>query len=210
MSSLIFPWCFQEVLPASDSNRHLKDIDEEIFDDDDFYHQVGDGKCVLELLFQYFQRKCSWFCAPYFFLPVKLAVLTPRGDSALSFYSRALWVWSCPVDVNLLLVLSVRAAGAVPAVLPGKRLWILCRWLFSVGRDPLGKNNPRRSSAALKVALVSAWIISFTCWMGELSWAALALLLELGQLGSRPAVPFICKILRSRESAGSAGKTLCL
>lgn len=44
-----FPWCFQEVLPASDSNRHLKDIDEEIFDDDDFYHQVGDAKCVLEL-----------------------------------------------------------------------------------------------------------------------------------------------------------------
>ncbi|KAL2297473.1 hypothetical protein Nmel_016776, partial [Mimus melanotis] len=29
-----------EVLPASDSNRHLKDIDEEIFDDDDFYHQL--------------------------------------------------------------------------------------------------------------------------------------------------------------------------
>ncbi|XP_064892789.1 protein AATF isoform X2 [Columba livia] len=28
-----------EVLPPSDSNRHLKDIDEEIFDDDDFYHQ---------------------------------------------------------------------------------------------------------------------------------------------------------------------------
>ncbi|XP_005056667.1 PREDICTED: protein AATF [Ficedula albicollis] len=30
----------QEVLPPSDSNRHLKDIDEEIFDDDDFYHQL--------------------------------------------------------------------------------------------------------------------------------------------------------------------------
>ncbi|KAM3661009.1 protein AATF [Ammospiza maritima maritima] len=30
----------EEVLPASDSNRHLKDIDEEIFDDDDFYHQL--------------------------------------------------------------------------------------------------------------------------------------------------------------------------
>ncbi|KAK2525359.1 Aatf [Columba livia] len=29
-----------EVLPPSDSNRHLKDIDEEIFDDDDFYHQL--------------------------------------------------------------------------------------------------------------------------------------------------------------------------
>ncbi|GAB0198233.1 protein AATF [Grus japonensis] len=29
-----------EVLPQSDSNRHLKDIDEEIFDDDDFYHQL--------------------------------------------------------------------------------------------------------------------------------------------------------------------------
>ncbi|KFQ15794.1 Protein AATF, partial [Leptosomus discolor] len=29
-----------EVLPESDSNRHLKDIDEEIFDDDDFYHQL--------------------------------------------------------------------------------------------------------------------------------------------------------------------------
>ncbi|XP_059685362.1 protein AATF [Gavia stellata] len=30
----------REVLPPSDSNRHLKDIDEEIFDDDDFYHQL--------------------------------------------------------------------------------------------------------------------------------------------------------------------------
>uniref|UniRef100_A0A8C5U108 Apoptosis antagonizing transcription factor n=1 Tax=Malurus cyaneus samueli TaxID=2593467 RepID=A0A8C5U108_9PASS len=29
-----------EVLPPSESNRHLKDIDEEIFDDDDFYHQL--------------------------------------------------------------------------------------------------------------------------------------------------------------------------
>uniref|UniRef100_A0A8C3CTF6 Apoptosis antagonizing transcription factor n=1 Tax=Cairina moschata TaxID=8855 RepID=A0A8C3CTF6_CAIMO len=29
-----------EVLPQTDSNRHLKDIDEEIFDDDDFYHQL--------------------------------------------------------------------------------------------------------------------------------------------------------------------------
>ncbi|XP_075296069.1 protein AATF isoform X2 [Opisthocomus hoazin] len=29
-----------EVLPQSDSNKHLKDIDEEIFDDDDFYHQL--------------------------------------------------------------------------------------------------------------------------------------------------------------------------
>ncbi|KFQ30946.1 Protein AATF, partial [Mesitornis unicolor] len=29
-----------EVLLQSDSNRHLKDIDEEIFDDDDFYHQL--------------------------------------------------------------------------------------------------------------------------------------------------------------------------
>uniref|UniRef100_A0A8C8AS76 Apoptosis antagonizing transcription factor n=1 Tax=Otus sunia TaxID=257818 RepID=A0A8C8AS76_9STRI len=29
-----------EVLPQSNSNRHLKDIDEEIFDDDDFYHQL--------------------------------------------------------------------------------------------------------------------------------------------------------------------------
>ncbi|KAM9370616.1 protein AATF [Phaethornis superciliosus] len=29
-----------EVLPQSESNRHLKDIDEEIFDDDDFYHQL--------------------------------------------------------------------------------------------------------------------------------------------------------------------------
>ncbi|KFP43439.1 Protein AATF, partial [Chlamydotis macqueenii] len=29
-----------EALPQSDSNRHLKDIDEEIFDDDDFYHQL--------------------------------------------------------------------------------------------------------------------------------------------------------------------------
>uniref|UniRef100_A0A8C6J1G4 Uncharacterized protein n=1 Tax=Melopsittacus undulatus TaxID=13146 RepID=A0A8C6J1G4_MELUD len=29
-----------EVLPESESNRHLKDIDEEIFDDDDFYHQL--------------------------------------------------------------------------------------------------------------------------------------------------------------------------
>ncbi|XP_042686229.1 protein AATF isoform X1 [Centrocercus urophasianus] len=29
-----------EVLPETDSNRHLKDIDEEIFDDDDFYHQL--------------------------------------------------------------------------------------------------------------------------------------------------------------------------
>ncbi|XP_025903775.1 protein AATF [Nothoprocta perdicaria] len=29
-----------EVLPHTDSNRHLKDIDEEIFDDDDFYHQL--------------------------------------------------------------------------------------------------------------------------------------------------------------------------
>lgn len=44
----VFPWCLQEVLPPSDSNRHLKDIDEEIFDDDDFYHQVGDAKCVLQ------------------------------------------------------------------------------------------------------------------------------------------------------------------
>ncbi|XP_059721684.1 protein AATF isoform X6 [Haemorhous mexicanus] len=32
-----------EVLPPSDSNRHLKDIDEEIFDDDDFYHQAVVG-----------------------------------------------------------------------------------------------------------------------------------------------------------------------
>ncbi|XP_061868220.1 protein AATF [Colius striatus] len=29
-----------EILPPSDSNKHLKDIDEEIFDDDDFYHQL--------------------------------------------------------------------------------------------------------------------------------------------------------------------------
>ncbi|XP_071621231.1 protein AATF [Heliangelus exortis] len=29
-----------EVLPQSESNKHLKDIDEEIFDDDDFYHQL--------------------------------------------------------------------------------------------------------------------------------------------------------------------------
>uniref|UniRef100_A0A669PH64 Apoptosis antagonizing transcription factor n=1 Tax=Phasianus colchicus TaxID=9054 RepID=A0A669PH64_PHACC len=29
-----------EVLPEADSNMHLKDIDEEIFDDDDFYHQL--------------------------------------------------------------------------------------------------------------------------------------------------------------------------
>ncbi|XP_043910508.1 protein AATF [Protopterus annectens] len=29
-----------EVLPAGKANAHLKDIDEEIFDDDDFYHQL--------------------------------------------------------------------------------------------------------------------------------------------------------------------------
>ncbi|XP_064021964.1 protein AATF [Pogoniulus pusillus] len=41
-----------EVLPPSDSNRHLKDIDEEIFDDDDFYH---------ELLREFIERKTtSW------------------------------------------------------------------------------------------------------------------------------------------------------
>ncbi|NXN93641.1 AATF protein, partial [Rhinopomastus cyanomelas] len=41
-----------EVLPQSDSNRHLKDIDEEIFDDDDFYH---------ELLREFIERKTtSW------------------------------------------------------------------------------------------------------------------------------------------------------
>ncbi|KFZ59683.1 Protein AATF, partial [Antrostomus carolinensis] len=39
-----------EVLPQSDSNRHLKDIDEEIFDDDDFYHQ---------LLREYIERKTT-------------------------------------------------------------------------------------------------------------------------------------------------------
>lgn len=123
MSSLIFPWCFQEVLPASDSNRHLKDIDEEIFDDDDFYHQVGDGKCVLELLFQYLQRKCSWFYAPYFFLPVKLSVLTPRGDSALSFCLKGSVSLKLPCGCELADGAEcVRAAGAVPAVLPGKRL----------------------------------------------------------------------------------------
>lgn len=40
----------------------------------------------------------------------------------------------------------------------------------------------------------------------ESSWAAPALLLELGQLGSRPVIPSICKILRSKESAPSARK----
>ncbi|XP_008941735.1 PREDICTED: protein AATF, partial [Merops nubicus] len=41
-----------EVLPQSESNRHLKDIDEEIFDDDDFYH---------ELLREFIERKTtSW------------------------------------------------------------------------------------------------------------------------------------------------------
>ncbi|XP_035417035.1 protein AATF isoform X2 [Cygnus atratus] len=39
-----------EVLPQTDSNRHLKDIDEEIFDDDDFYHQ---------LLREFIERKTS-------------------------------------------------------------------------------------------------------------------------------------------------------
>lgn len=40
----------------------------------------------------------------------------------------------------------------------------------------------------------------------ESSWAAPALLLELGQLGCRPVIPSICKILRSKESAPSARK----
>ncbi|XP_035199168.1 protein AATF isoform X3 [Oxyura jamaicensis] len=39
-----------EVVPQTDSNRHLKDIDEEIFDDDDFYHQ---------LLREFIERKTS-------------------------------------------------------------------------------------------------------------------------------------------------------
>ncbi|XP_010720449.1 protein AATF [Meleagris gallopavo] len=38
-----------EVLPETDSNRHLKDIDEEIFDDDDFYHQVSVCQSALAL-----------------------------------------------------------------------------------------------------------------------------------------------------------------
>ncbi|XP_010154352.1 PREDICTED: protein AATF, partial [Eurypyga helias] len=41
-----------EVLPQADSNRHLKDIDEEIFDDDDFYHQ---------LLREFIERKTTSF-----------------------------------------------------------------------------------------------------------------------------------------------------
>ena len=30
----------QEILPQAPANAHLKDLDGEIFDDDDFYHQV--------------------------------------------------------------------------------------------------------------------------------------------------------------------------
>lgn len=214
MWALIFPWCFQEVLPASDSNRHLKDIDEEIFDDDDFYHQVGDGKCVLELQapvgFHYLQRKCSWFSAPYFSLPVKLPVLTPKisaspsGDSALRFCPRTVWVWSCPVGVKLLLVLEcVRAAGAVPVVLLGKGSEFSAE--NSLGRAPLGKTIPGDPQEHWKL-LLSQPKSSHLPAERESSWAALALLLELSQLGSRPVIPFICKILRRKESAASAGK----
>lgn len=98
----VFPWCFQEVLPPSDSNRHLKDIDEEIFDDDDFYHQVGGGKCVLEfwlmLAFNTYRQNAvgSMLCISLT-CETQLPVLAPKisastsGDSALSFCCR---VWS--------------------------------------------------------------------------------------------------------------------
>lgn len=53
-------------------------------------------------------------------------------------------------------------AGAVPVVLPGERGCTGEKALNSLqvavpcGQSPLRKNNPRRSSGALKVALVSA------------------------------------------------------
>uniref|UniRef100_A0A674KEK1 Apoptosis antagonizing transcription factor n=1 Tax=Terrapene triunguis TaxID=2587831 RepID=A0A674KEK1_9SAUR len=46
------PGC-SEVVPQVKSNTHLKDLDEEIFDDDDFYHQVGLWKSFLCLLAQW-------------------------------------------------------------------------------------------------------------------------------------------------------------
>uniref|UniRef100_A0A8C0GKC4 Apoptosis antagonizing transcription factor n=1 Tax=Chelonoidis abingdonii TaxID=106734 RepID=A0A8C0GKC4_CHEAB len=45
------PGC-SEVIPQAKSNTHLKDLDEEIFDDDDFYHQVGLWKSFLCLMAQ--------------------------------------------------------------------------------------------------------------------------------------------------------------
>lgn len=97
----VFPWCLQEVLPPSDSNRHLKDIDEEIFDDDDFYHQVGDAKCVLQLWLQLglmlTETMLLVLCSVFLFTcKAQLPVLTPpisaspSGHSALSFCSGAL------------------------------------------------------------------------------------------------------------------------
>uniref|UniRef100_A0A452IPG6 Uncharacterized protein n=1 Tax=Gopherus agassizii TaxID=38772 RepID=A0A452IPG6_9SAUR len=46
------PGC-SEVVPQAKSNKHLKDLDEEIFDDDDFYHQVGLWKSFLCLMAQW-------------------------------------------------------------------------------------------------------------------------------------------------------------
>lgn len=154
---------------------------------------------------------CSVFL---FTCKTQFPVLTPKisaspsGHSALSFCSRAVWVWSCPVDVNLLLVLErVRAAGAVPVALPGEqhRKKGSESSLFSVDRAPLGKTMPGEPQEHWNV-LLSQPKSSHSLAGWESSWAAPALLLELGQLGSRPVIPFICKILRSKESAPSAGK----
>lgn len=50
ISSLLsgFPCFIQEVERAAlKANAHLKDLDEEIFDDSDFYHQVKEAQCSL-------------------------------------------------------------------------------------------------------------------------------------------------------------------
>lgn len=79
--------------------------------------------------------------------------------------------------------------------------------LFPVGRAPLGKTIPEDPQEHWKLFL-SQPRASHSPAEWESSWAAPALLLELGQLGSRPVIPLFAEFLEASNLHPVQGNTV--